>query len=224
MPMKQQEESSVPKKAKAVATAPAGALATESERKKATFLAEVATHPSLNAAMVIAGFGGSSGELELKALTLRLSDSVNAVLANDMRGPEAMLYSEAHALQAIFVDLSRRATKQSDMANYESFMRMALKAQNQCRMTLETLATIKNPPAVFARQANIAHGPQQVNNQMMPAGEPRAGAGKTEKPQNKLSGGSNELLPDTGAPGAAVGSDPAMATLGTFDRAEVRRG
>ena len=171
--------------------------------------------------MVIAGFGGSSGELELKALTLRLSDSVNAVLANDIRGPEAMLYSEAHALQAIFVDLSRRATKQSHMGNYESFMRMALKA-NQCRMTLETLATIKNPPAVFARQANIAHGLQQVNNAMMPAGEPRAG--KSEKPQNKLSGGSNELLPDTGAPGAAVGSDPAMATLGTFDRAEVRRG
>ena len=224
MPMKQQEESSVPKKAKAVATAPAGALATESERKKATFLAEVATHPSLNAAMVIAGFGGSSGELELKALTLRLSDSVNAVLANDMRGPEAMLYSEAHALQAIFVDLSRRATKQSHMGNYESFMRMALKAQNQCRMTLETLATIKNPPAVFARQANIAHGLQQVNNAMMPAGEPRAGAGKSEKPQNKLSGGSNQLLPDTGAPGAAVDRDPAMATLGTFDRAEVRRG
>ncbi|MDQ3581321.1 MAG: hypothetical protein M3495_06785 [Pseudomonadota bacterium] len=36
-------------------------------------------------------------------------------------------------------------------------------------------ATIKNPPAVFARQANIAHGPQQVNNNgMMPASEPRA--------------------------------------------------
>jgi hypothetical protein len=42
-------------------------------------------------------------------------------------------------------------------------MRMALKAQSQCRQTLETLATIKNPPVVFARQANIAQGPQQVN-------------------------------------------------------------
>ena len=40
-------------------------------------------------------------------------------------------------------------------------MRMALKAQNQCRMTLETLATIKNPPVVFAKQANTAQGPQQ---------------------------------------------------------------
>jgi hypothetical protein len=92
-------------------------------------------------------------------------------------------------------------------------------------MTLETLATIKNPPAVFARQANIAQGPQQVNNNgMMPAGAPRAGAGETENAPNKLSGGSNELLPDTRTPRTAVGSDPAMATLGTFDGAEVRRG
>ena len=40
-------------------------------------------------------------------------------------------------------------------------MRMAMKAQNQCRMTLETLATIKNPPVVFAKQANINNGGQQ---------------------------------------------------------------
>ena len=201
----------------------AGALATESERKRAIFLAEVATHPSFNAAAVIAEFGGASGELELKALTLRLSDSVDAVWANDMRGPEAMLYSEAHALQAIFVDLSRRATKQSHMGNYESFMRMALKAQSQCRATLETLANIKNPPVVFARQANIAQGPQQVNNAMMPAGEPRA-RGKSKPSKTNYQGARNELLPDARTPGAAIGSDPAMAPLGTLNGAEVRRG
>jgi hypothetical protein len=43
-------------------------------------------------------------------------------------------------------------------------MRYGLRAQAQCRATLETLAAIKNPPTVFARQANIANGPQQVNN------------------------------------------------------------
>ena len=36
----------------------------------------------------------------------------------------------------------------------ETYMRLALKAQSQCRATLETLANIKNPPTVFARQAN----------------------------------------------------------------------
>ena len=51
-------------------------------------------------------------------------------------------------------------------------MRLSLKAQGQCRATLETLAVIKNPP-VFAHQANIAHGPQQVNN-TRPTAKPSA--------------------------------------------------
>jgi hypothetical protein len=41
-------------------------------------------------------------------------------------------------------------------------MRLALKAQSQCRTTAETLAVMRNPP-VFARQANVVNGPQQVN-------------------------------------------------------------
>lgn len=55
---------------------------------------------------------------------------------------------------------------------------MALKAQAQCRATLETLAEIKNPqPTAFLRQANIAYGPQQVNNGV------RAGAGEAGTPR-----------------------------------------
>ncbi len=41
---------------------------------------------------------------------------------------------------------------------------MALKAQSNSRATAEALAAIQNPPTVFARQANIANGPQQINN------------------------------------------------------------
>jgi hypothetical protein len=44
-------------------------------------------------------------------------------------------------------------------------MRLALKAQSQCRATIETLAEIKNPqPVAFVQQADVAHGPQQINN------------------------------------------------------------
>jgi hypothetical protein len=47
----------------------------------------------------------------------------------------------------------------------ERFMRLALKAQSQCRSTIESLAEIKNPSSVaFVKQANIAKGHQQVNN------------------------------------------------------------
>ena len=40
-------------------------------------------------------------------------------------------------------------------------------------MTLEAVATIKNPPAVYARPANINNsGQQQVNNGRVPASAP----------------------------------------------------
>ena len=63
----------------------------------------------------------------------------------------------------------------------------ALKAQSQCRATLETLAAIKNPaPVAFVRQANIAHGPQQVNNGPQPAADGVSRARESEIPPNKL--------------------------------------
>jgi hypothetical protein len=199
----------------------------ENKLKAARNQAKLVTHPGVNAAMVIKEFAevfGGLDAVEVAALAVHLKDGMNDVSKNDLSSCEAMLYSQAHVLQAVFVDALQQVPKQGWFSTSEAYMRMAMKAQNQCRMTLETLLQIKNPAVVFARQANIAQGPQQVNNGMIPAAERRAGARKTEKPQNKLSGGSNELPPDTGAPGAAVGSDPAMATVGTFDRAKVRRG
>jgi hypothetical protein len=49
-------------------------------------------------------------------------------------------------------------------------VRLTLKAVGQCRATLETLAAIKNPLVVFAKQANMAHGPQQVKQRHAPDG------------------------------------------------------
>jgi hypothetical protein len=57
------------------------------------------------------------------------------------------------------------------MGACETYLRLALKAQSQCRATLETLAAIRNPqPVAFVRQANIAHGPQQLNIDAFHAG------------------------------------------------------
>ena len=60
--------------------------------------------------------------------------------------------------------------------------------------------------------------------QPTPAGRPRACAGETEKPQNKLLEAQNGERLDFGAPGAAVGANPQLATVGGGDGAEVRRG
>lgn len=137
-----------------------------------------------------------------------------------MSHPEAMLINQAAALQALFVRLAERAVEQSHMPNLEGFMRLALRAQSQCRATLETLAAIKNPPIVYARQANVTTGPQQVNNGVAAPSRPR----EIEAGQTQLSRGSHELLPDARASGDARGIDPALETLGEVDRAEVPRG
>ncbi len=99
-------------------------------------------------------------------------------------------------------------------------MRMARRAQNQSHMTLETLATIKNPPIVYARQANVTTGPQQINNSTTAPSRAR----EIETEQSQLSGGTHELLPDARASGNANRVNPALETLGEIDRAEVRRG
>ncbi len=142
------------------------------ESRSAQVLAELAMDPSFNAAAVMASYGKPLGVADdnLEVLFDALAEGVQDVWAGDMKRAEAMLFGQAHALQAIFMTLARRANRQDYLAHLEAYMRMALKAQNQCRLTLETLATIKNPPVVYARQANINNGgQQQVNNGAMPA-------------------------------------------------------
>lgn len=98
-------------------------------------------------------------------------------------------------------------------------MRLALKAQSQCRTTLETLAVIKNPPTsvAFVRQANIAHGAQQVNNGST-AEAPRAR--ELEITPNKLLETSDGKRLDVEAATQAVGANPHVEAVGKVNRAE----
>jgi hypothetical protein len=134
---------------------------------RAEALAKLATRPSANAAMVMAAYTKplGVGDEELGELVASLAESAEKLQGGDLSRCEAMLFGQAHALQSIFMNLARRATSQEYLKQWEAYLRMAMKAQNQCRMTLETLATIKNPPVVYAKQANINNGgQQQVNN------------------------------------------------------------
>ena len=99
-------------------------------------------------------------------------------------------------------------------------MRLALRAQSQCRATLETLAAIKNPPIVYARQANVTTGPQQINNGTAAPSQAR----EIESEQTQLSGGSHELLQDARASGFESQVNPALETLREIDRAKIGRG
>lgn len=155
---------------------------------RAEAVAEFTISPGISSAVTVKAFtpAFSSGEVDLGSLASGLRKSMSRVQAGDLKECEAMLMGQAHSLQSIFQRLASQAA--ANIGHFpktvDSYLRLALKAQSQCRATLETLATIKNPPALFARQANFTTGPQQVNNGT-PAPGP-APAGKVETISNGL--------------------------------------
>ncbi|WP_187829826.1 hypothetical protein [Labrys sp. KNU-23] len=183
------------------------------------------THPAVNAAAIIEKFSASAlGEPGIELIAAAVGGNIDKVQAGSMSGCEAMLMGQAVALQSLFMSLSRRAAAQDYLKQYETYLRLALKAQSQCRATLETLAAIKNPPVVFARQANIANGPQQVNNSVALPTIPRAEEIQTAP--NKLLEASHEQSMDTRATSTPSGSNQEVAALAEVDRAseQIREG
>ena len=164
-------------------------------------------------------------EIDASGMLVSLRDKAAAINRGDLSHAEAMLINQAEALQSIFVRLMERGTEQTLMPNIEGFMRLALRAQSQCRATLETLAAIKNPPIVYARQANFANGPQQVNNGVTEqSAHGPAHAGEKHIQQSKLLKHQHGTYLDIGTAGTAAEADSAMATVGEIDRAQVGRG
>jgi hypothetical protein len=100
----------------------------------------------------------------------------------------------------------------------DTLLRLGMKAQSQCRSTIEALAEIKNPSHVtFAKQANIANGPQQVNNGVAA----RAENGQFQ--QNKLLEHTNGERLDIRTQGSAIGADTTLAAVGAVNGAQNRR-
>lgn len=188
---------------------------------RAEMAAKAALLPSVNAAVVIAEYSDPLGQHDWVLLGKALGETIGEVQAGDMRRPEAMLYAQAAALQSIFMNFSRRALNQDYQAHLESFFRMAMKAQNQCRMTLETLATIKNPPVVFAKQANINNGgQQQVNNGAAPVdGQVPTHVSNPPPAKNELLEKSDGQRLDFGAQGKAGGADTQLEAVAAVNRA-----
>jgi hypothetical protein len=147
-------------------------------------------------------------------LTAALDDQVKAVHAGNLSRPEAMLLTQAHTLDLLFNKLAEKAHYQSHMPHYESFLRLAFKAQGQCRATLETLAAIKNPPVIFAKQANISNGHQQINN-----GIPESHTGKIKSRSTELLTELPNATLDTGRKSEAISINKDLETLGTIDGA-----
>ncbi len=190
----------------------------EPDEKQGMALARGVLRPTVQAAVTLKAYDNSFGDIDLNCLIDTLGEQTEASIDGDLSRAESMLTTQAHTLDAIFNNLAKRAITAEYMSNLETYLKLGLRAQSQCRATWEALSTIKNPPVMgYVRQANIAQGPQQVNNE---ASKDTPRARENQNQQNKqLEKTDGERL-DTRATGTTGKADPAMATVGEIDGAE----
>lgn len=178
-------------------------------------------------AMLTTQFSAPCGMAGGNELT-ELYDELNSIIQRTREGGTAqadeLLTAQAVSLNMMFVELGRRAAL--NLSEYpkaaETYLRLALKAQSQCRTTLESLAEIRNPrPVAFVKQANIAHGHQQVNNgEVAGYAAQEAPRAEAENEQTKLlEENANVTRLDTRAAGKASRGDTPLEALGAIDRA-----
>lgn len=128
-------------------------------------VAHLVTDGLFNNAIVVTEFSKSymGDDVSLTRCMEALQEKTEAIYGNDMKNMETLLMSQALALDTMFAALARRAklTLDHHIDMGDKVLRLALKAQSQCRTTLETLANIKNPqPYIQHNRAQY----QQVNN------------------------------------------------------------
>lgn len=194
--------------------------------------ARMALLPSINAAVVMDAYQGNllGADTSLEGLVQGLKASMKRSKNGDLYTLEAMLIGQATALQSIFASLARRAQVQESQRNLEAFLGLALKAQSQSRATISALVDLKFPrQATFVKQANIAHGPQQVNNgpEVRNSSLALERAEENQSAQNKLlevDHGQPGGWVDGGAAAAPTRGNPSMETMVKGNRPKKPRG
>jgi hypothetical protein len=190
--------------------------------EEALSIARAVLRPTIQSASTLKMYEKKFGELGLTELVEALSEQTDMAVSDNSDRAVAMLTAQAHTLDAIFNNLAQRAALNLGeyLGTVETYLKLAMRAQSQCRSTWEAVSAIKHPPvAGYVKQANIAHGPQQVNNSPPPEGG-ASRTGENENAQNKLLEKTDGKPLDKGTTGAAGRTDQDMATVGAVDRAK----
>lgn len=156
-------------------------------------------------------------DLTLNALTEELATQCAEVSNGNLAAPEAMLMSQAQTCDAVFQHLTQQAyDNMNNIDIAERWFRLAFKAQSNSRASIETLGYLKNPTTVFAKQANMTTGPQQVNNN----GGSRLR--ETEIVQNEVLENTDGKRLESSTSSRAGRGDSELATVAKFNRATDR--
>lgn len=162
----------MPKKAKAAdGMQPNNALTVEQlpDETGAKAVARKVLDPGFRHAFTAASFGGKvlgdtiqhPGLMDYLDHLLKMGDNAEA---GDLALASRLLASQAITLDAMFTELARRAA--INMGEYleasEKYGRLALKAQSNCRATLDALAKLHQPREQTVRHVHVNEGGQAV--------------------------------------------------------------
>lgn len=164
------------------------------------------------------------GGLDVKDFVGQMQENIQSANDGNMDDLVGMLTAQAGALNAMFNHFARRAKDATQLPQLDAYVRMGMKAQSQCRTTIEAIAEIKFPKrATFIKQANIARN-QQVNNAHQQQVN-NGGTAPTAAAREKNITSTNELLEaqhgerlDFGAAGTAGRKDSHLEAVGAVHR------
>lgn len=171
--------------------------------------------PLIQAAHTYEALKHEKEDLEVENVAHALQTQNEALKVNDSTRMEQILMMQAQTLDLLFHKQIRRANNQEILSTFKAHYDLGLKAQRQCRSTIEALAEMKNPkPYIQNNRAQY----QQVNNGVP---EPRAHGENSKQSNELLEDKSNDgQWLDTGAPETASGNDKELEAVGAKHRAE----
>lgn len=168
----------------------------EEGKSEIRMVTESQLSPAVLNALTFKGISQSiSDDVDLTEAVEVMKEKSEKIIAGDLSELESALYTQVVCLNSIFSAMTLRSAANlgNSIKLTEAYMRLALKAQAQCARTAEILAAIKNPPIVYAKQANIAQGHQQINNGNLPP----CAREKNENSANELLSEDNHAALDT---------------------------
>lgn len=175
-------------------------------------IARTVLRPTVQAAFTLRECDRLYGNVELSGLENALTEQTRASGDGDLKRAAAMLTPQAHVLDALFNRLTRIAMNAEHLDTADRYLKLALRAQSQCRATWEAISAIQNPPmAGYVAQANIAHNQQIINETST-----RAGARENQNPPNELLENTDhepDKWLDRGAPEEAVEVNQDLETV-----------
>lgn len=141
-------------------TLPADSVSGQTEEEK---LAKLGLSSEFKAAVTAHAYAPLIGDQDLATVFQQIGEVSTRSVKEGSKDLEFMLTSQAIALDSIFNRLA--ITAQANIGKHpkvvDTYLRLALKAQSQCRATAEALAALKSPRQ-YISQTNVA-GAMQIN-------------------------------------------------------------